>query len=158
MTSFFFVVGMYCFSSSNLTCVCPSSFAVSGSNGIFQHAKLDSTSLSSAFSSLLSSLQSSRTRLTQLAVAGDRKSRAVQKEQFQSELSSVFVDAREGWDIFLTDVSRYQYQDVRAPRKNDPMQWWKKVDVLPSGVAVRRKCFAEGAERYAYHFATLCGH
>lgn len=114
----------------------------------FQHASLDSHKLSVAMSSLVSSLQQSSVVLTMSQQAAGRIVRSVSKEDFSS---SSTASKNDGWRIYRHRIIHWKWTPNPAMIEYP----WIEVENAPAGIAIREKCFAEGAERFAFQFATL---
>eukprot|EP01038_Epipyxis_sp_PR26KG_P011609 gene11609-15547_t len=137
-----------------------------GCNTSFIRSNLDMTSLSTALTSIISSVTATRTLLSRIPT-NDKKASSkilVETERYNDALPSIFTDYDTNWKMFSPQygftVTRETIEWVEENKLRQGRvvgkfyrKEWKKIEFIdPSsvGIAVATKCFGQGAERVVF--------
>lgn len=126
-----------------------------GALGEFHRPQLSVDQLRSAIGRSVSSLTSTRSRLTTLA-SNERRPRVmrrVEREAAQGIIpcTSALTGSEDGWIVIPCNVKRFEF----SPLATDEGNPWLRVPFSSehaTGIAIRQKSFGEGAERLVYRF------
>ncbi|CAM9853923.1 unnamed protein product [Pylaiella littoralis] len=135
-----------------------------GAQGKFYRPELSSTGLGTAIADSVSSLTSTRLRLTTLAENSKqpRELRKVEREAAGTPWGHAPTTAQtgDGWVVYTGGVRRHELSSGVKRHSKNP---WNEVDFFSeetNGIAIRSKALGEGAERLVFGLQELnsrCG-